>query len=93
LNELGLKLQVANARIEGDFEPAFASLIRQGPGQYRGNTCSIALLRHLDAFFDDVTDGVVDDRLRCGTDAIARAARAPWIARTEAASLVPPVRI
>jgi putative ABC transport system substrate-binding protein len=29
---LGLKLQVANARSEGDFEPAFASLIRQGAG-------------------------------------------------------------
>ena len=29
---LGLKLQVVNARSEGDFEPAFASLIRQGAG-------------------------------------------------------------
>ena len=29
---LGLKLQVANARSKGDFEPAFASLIGQGPG-------------------------------------------------------------
>jgi putative tryptophan/tyrosine transport system substrate-binding protein len=29
---LGLKLQIANARNEGDFEPAFASFIRQGAG-------------------------------------------------------------